>query len=321
MKIIKNICDSVARLDMFRGDTQNGLFAQQLVRATFRELFRFEYPETKWVNGGLIQLNTSINEGATEYSFVEKGNTGRAEIVADGATDLPFADSEGRNNLRGIKTVGCAVRYSRQDLRTARMQGLFDLASEKAQDAREAHDRTLDDLIRSGNAAAGLDGVVNQPGIIVANAVNGDWQNVATTGAEIVADITTAINTIMNGSTAVEVPNTVLFDVASWTLISTKVHLPAASDRTILSFLREAFPMIQRWDWEPGLSDVSAVGAASMLVYRNDPMRIRAVVPMLMQAVPPEQRGLSFILNFETRFGGVMTPKPRSVLRLDGVNV
>jgi hypothetical protein len=316
---IKNICDSVARLDMFRGDTQNGLFAQQLVRATFRELFRFEYPETKWVNAGLIQLNTSLNEGATEYSFTEMGNTGRAEIVADGATDLPFADIEGRNNLRGIKTIGVAVRYSRQELRTARMNGLFDIASEKAGAAREAHDRTLDDLIRTGDAAAGLDGVVNQPGIIVANAITGNWA--VASGVQIVADITTAINTIMNGSEAVEVPNTVLFDVASYTLISTTVHLPGASDRTILSFLREAFPMIQRWDWEPGMSTVSAVGAASMLVYRNDPMRIRAVVPMLMQAVPPEQRGLSFILNFETRFGGVMTPKPRSVLRLDGVNV
>ena len=58
-----------------------------------------------------------LNEGATEYSFVEMGNTGRAEIVADGATDLPFADIEGRNNLRAIKTVGIAVKYSRQDCR------------------------------------------------------------------------------------------------------------------------------------------------------------------------------------------------------------
>ena len=313
---IKTICDNVARLDMFRGDAQNGVFAQQLVRATFRELFRFEYPETKWVNGGLIQLNTNINEGATEYSFVEKGNTGRAEIVADGATDLPFADIEGRNNLRTIKTVGVAVRYSRQDVRTARMQGLFDMAAEKAGAAREAHDRTLNDLIRSGDAAAGLDGVVNQPGIIIQPAITGNWQSA--TAPQIVADVTAAINTIMNGTDAVEVPNTVLFDVASYTRIST-LQNSVASDITALDYLKKAFPMIQRWDWEPGLKDVSATGGASMLVYRNDPMRMRAVVPMMMQAVPPEQKGLSFILNFETRFGGVMTPKPKSVLRLDGV--
>ena len=313
---IKSICDSVQRLDMFRGDAQNGVFAKQLVTATFRELFRFEYPETKWVNGGLIQLNTNINEGATEYSFVEKGNTGRAEIVADGATDLPFADIEGRNNLRGIKTVGVAVRYSRQDVRTARMQGLFDMAAEKAGAAREAHDRTLNDLIRSGDAAAGLDGVVNQPGIIIQPAITGNWQSA--NAAQIVADVTAAINTIMNGTDAVEVPNTVLFDVASYTRIST-LQNSVASDITALDYLKKAFPMIQRWDWEPGLKDVSATGGASMLVYRNDPMRMRAVVPMMMQAVPPEQKGLSFILNFETRFGGVMTPKPKSVLRLDGV--
>jgi hypothetical protein len=314
---IKNVCDAVARLDMFRGDAQSGLFAQHLVRATFRELFRYEYPETKWVNGGLIQLNTSINEGATEYSYTEMGHTGRAEIVADAATDLPFADVEGNLTIKGIKTIGVAVRYSRQDVRSARMQGQFDIAAEKAAAAREAHDRTMDSLIRSGDAAAGLDGVVNQPGIIIQNAITGNWAGAS--GVQIVADISAAINTIMNGTDAVEVPNTVLFDVASWTLISTKVHLPNASDRTILSFLREAFPMIQRWDWEPGLKSVSATGGASMLVYRNDPMRMRAVVPMMMSAVPPEQKGLGFVLNFETRYGGIMTPKPRSVLRLDGV--
>lgn len=313
---IKNICDSVAGLPMFRGDTQTGIFAKQLVTATFRELFRFEFPETKWINGGLIPISTNLNEGATEYSYVEMEHSGRAEIVADAATDIPFADISGRNNLRGIKTIAVGVRYSRQDVRAARMQGLFDIASEKAASAREAMDRTLDDLIRSGDAGAGLDGVVNQPGIIIQNAITGNWQTA--TAAQIVADVTAAINAVINQSAGVEVPNTALFDVASFTRLST-LQNSIASDITVLEYLKRSFPMIQRWDWEPGLNVVSATGGPSMLVYRRDAMRMRAVFPMLMQAVPPEQKGLSFVLNFETRFGGVMTPKPRSVLRLDGV--
>lgn len=311
------IADSVQRLDMFRADTQMGVFAKQLVTATFRELFRFQFPETKWMNGGLIPISSAVNEGATEYSFVEMEHTGRAKIVADSATDIPLADIAGRNNLRTIKTLAVGVTYSRQELRTARMQGLFDMAAEKAASAREAMDRTLDDLIRTGDPGAGLEGVVDHPGILMDTAITGNWATA--TGVQIVADVRAAINSIVNQSSGVEVPNTVVMDTASFTLISTTVHLPGASDRTILSFLREAFPMIQRWDWEPGMATVSATGGPSMLVYRNDQTRLRAVFPMMMQAVPPEQKGLSFLLSFETRFGGVMMTKPRSMLRLDGI--
>jgi hypothetical protein len=313
---IQRIADSVAGMDLFRGDTQTGIFAQQLVRATFSELFRFEYPETKWMNGGLIPINTSINEGATEYSFTELGNVGEAEIVADSATDLPMADLEGRNNLREIKTVGIAVQYSRQDIRTARMNGTFDVASEKAAAAREGHDRALNRFIRSGVPGTSLVGVVDQPGIIVANAITGNWQTAS--AAQIVADMSAAINGMINASDGIEMPDTVVMDVATFTRIST-LQNSTASDITVLDYLRRVFPMISRWDWEPGMRSVSAAGGPAIVIYRNDPMRMRAVFPMMMTAVPPEQRGLSFVLNFETRFGGVMTPRPRSVLRLDGV--
>ncbi len=312
---LDDVAAAVAR-DAFRGDTQGGIFAQQLVRATFRELFRFEYPETKWMNGGLIDIDTSINEGATEYSFTELGHVGEAEIIADCATDLPMADLEGRNNLREIKTVGIAVKYSRQDIRTARMNGTFDMAAEKAAAAREGHDRALNRFIRSGVPGTSLVGVTDQPGIIVANAVTGNWQTA--TALQIVADVTTAINAIINASDGVEVPDTVVMDTASYTRIST-LQNSVASDITVLDYLRRVFPMIRRWDWEPGMSTVSAGGGPALLAYRNDRMRMRAVFPMMMAATPPEARGLAFILNFETRYGGVMTPRPRSVLRLDGI--
>ena len=139
---------------------------------------------------------------------------------------------------------------------------------------------------------------MDHPGILVTPAITGNWATA--TGVQIVADVRAAINSIINQSSGVEVPNTVVMDTASFTLISTTVHLPGASDRTILSFLREAFPMIQRWESEPGMATVSATGGPSMLVYRNDQTRLRAVFPMMMMAVPPEQKGLSFVLSFET---------------------
>ncbi len=313
---LKQITDSVRDLPMFRADTQTGLFAQQLVTATFSELFRHEFTETRWMNGGLIPISTSLNEGAPEYSYVESEASGRASIVTDHSTDIPLADFTGRNNIKEIKTVAVGVTYSTQEIRSARMQGLFDIATEKARSARVAMDRTLNDLIRTGDAASALEGVTNHSGIIVANAVNGNWQTA--NAADIVEDVTTAINAVINASGGVEVPDTVVMDVASYTRLST-LQNSTASDSTVLQYLQRAVPMVTRWDWEPGMSAVSASGGASMLAYRNDATRLRAVFPMLMQALPPMQMNLCFKLAFETRFGGVMVPRPRSILRLDGV--
>jgi len=63
MSYIKNICDSVIDLPMFRGDANNAIFARHLVQETLSELFRQEYTQTKWASGELLPINTSVNEG------------------------------------------------------------------------------------------------------------------------------------------------------------------------------------------------------------------------------------------------------------------
>lgn len=314
---LNGLASSVKHLPMFRADVKSGIFAEQLVRATLNELFRFEYFENKWISGELINISSNVSDGAKEYSFVEIGHTGRAKIVADNATDLPAAEVEGRNNIRPVKTVATYVTYSTQDVRTSRLQGLFDIATEKAQAAREAMDTTLNDLIRSGDAATGLLGVTNHPGITIANAVTGNWQTAS--APQIVNDFTIAAKSIIDSTDGVEVPDTAVFDVASFTRISTLPFDPAGGTTTVLEYLQKAFPMINRWTWDAGMKDQSAAGGPAVLIYRKDQRRLRCVIPMMMRALPPEQRGLNFSLAFETRFGGVMSPRPKSILRLDGV--
>lgn len=313
---IKRIADSVRSLPMFHGDSETGIFASQLVTATFQELFRHEHTAMKWMNGGLIPIRTDMNAGAKSYLAQELNTVGRAALISDGAGDLPFADIEGETTARRIQSVGVAIRYSRQDIRTAQMQGLFDVAAEKAAAAREGMDRTLNDLIRTGDGAASLEGITNAKGIITDTAITGTWASA--TAAQIVADVRAAINTVINESDGVEMPDTVVMPVESYTLIST-LQNSTASDITVLQYLQRAFPMIQRWEWEPGMSSVSAAGGNALLVYRNDASRVRAVMPLLMEPTSPEPDGLTFKVSFETRYGGVMVQRPRSILRLDGI--
>lgn len=313
---LRQVADAIQYLPMYRADVETGIFAKQLVTATLSELFRHEFPETKWMNGGLITLSTNINEGAKEFSYVEMIHGGRAAIVADNATDLPAAEVTGRNNLRKIHTVADYITYSTQDIRTARLQGLFDIATEKAVAAREAMDRTLDDLIRTGNEPAGFRGVTNAPGITVQNAITGTWTTA--TAVQIVDDFRAAATEAMDDTDGVEMPNTALFGVENWNTISTTQN-SIASDVTVLQFLQSSYPMITRWDWEFGLKEADQAGTGNaVLIYRNEPSRVRAVFPMMMRALPPTQEGLAFKLAFETRFGGVIVPRPRSIVRLDG---
>lgn len=301
----------------YKKDTETGIFARQLVIATIRELFVHETLATKWATGGLLSIDSSMNAGATEYSFLEQARVGLAEIVADDATDIPLATIEGRNNLRDIVTPAIGIKYSRQEVRTAQMQGMFDLVSSKVAAAREGHDIALNGWIRSGAPGTTLVGVTNQPGIIVANAVTGTWSGA--TGAQMYADVRTALDAMMDASSNIEMPDTVVLPVASYNLLNSTFLNPGFNQDKILDALKGAYPTVTRWDWDPGMNTTSAAGGNALVAYRNAPDRMRAVAPLMMAPVPPEPRGLSIILNFESRFGGVMTPRPRSVLRLDGI--
>jgi hypothetical protein len=77
--------------------------------------------------------------------------------------------------------------------------------------------------------------------------------------------------------------------------------------------------MITMWDWEPGLATASAAGGPAAMIFKKDARKQRVVQPMTLNAMAPEQKGLTFTVTLESRFGGVMTPKPRSIERLEGI--
>lgn len=316
MGYIKSICDSVKRLPMFIGDSNNAAFARHLVQETLRELFRQEYTQTKWASGELLPINTSVNEGAREFSYFELGQAGKASIVADNATDIPSATVTGDLTLQKVHTVATSFEYSTQDVRQAKLQGLFDMATEKAAACREVHDQEVNSLIRVGDANKGLEGFTNHTGIIVQTAVTGTWSGA--TAAQIVSDFSTAASFIRTNSNGVENPTAAVFPVAIWTRIST-LQNSVASDISVLDYLKKAWPEISTWTWDDGMVTAGVGGTPAVMIYDRNPRKARAVMPMILRPMAPEQHGLTFRVVMESRFGGVITPRPLSALRLDGV--
>jgi hypothetical protein len=317
MSYIKKIAKDAGDLLARHTDNNGGLYARQLVVATLEELFRYEYRRTPWASGELISISNAMNEGAREVSWFALGDVGSAGLVADNATDIPVADIQGDMSINKVATIATAVQFSTQDIRSAAMQGLFDISVEKARAAREAHDRKLDELIRFGDSPLGLAGVCNAPGSFVVTATNGNWASSAT-AAQIVSDFTQAYSAIFDGTDGVEEPDTAVLPSAVWTRLST-LQNSVASDITVLEYLKRAFPSITLWRQDAGLNAAGAGSTPAMMLYSREQDRLRALMPMVLRPLPLEQHGLVFKMVFESRFGGIATPRPKSIARLDNI--
>ena len=315
---IDKVIASVPRLPMFHADDKSAIFAQHLVRFTFQELFRVEHEAAKWGTGELVPIVSNVHEGAQEVSYQEIESTGRAQIVADNATDLPRSDVKGKQNLIPVKTAGCSFEYSEQEIATAQMQGQYDIAIEKAQAAREAHDFSIHEWVRDGIPTAGLHGMTNAPGVLVMPAITGAWASA--TAVQIVADFSAAANAIINLSRGIERPNTAVFPTAAFTRISTMVFDTGnSSNVTVLDWLKKAYPEIATWTDEAGLDTAGTAGTSAVMIFRKDATKARVVMPLIMKVSPPQQKGFTFIVPVRSRFAGVMAPKPRSICRLENI--
>ena len=317
MSYLKKVCDSVTHLPMFRADDNAAIYARHLVTATLQELFRFEYRKTKWASGELISIATNIDAGAREVSWMEIGNTGAAGIVADNANDIPTADLEGDLSINKAYTVATAIQYSTQDIRQSRLQGLFDIAGEKAQAAREAHDRRIDELIRLGDVPRAITGITAVSGSYDITATTGAWGTTATP-AQINSDFQVAWDAIFTGSQGVEEPDTCVMPSTVWGRVNS-LQNSVASDATVLDFLKRSHPGVTLWTVDAGLDAAGTAGVPAVMLYSRDRTRVRAMMPMAMRPLPLEQHGLVMKMVFESRYAGLAVPRPRSIAKISGV--
>jgi hypothetical protein len=304
-----------------KGDSQAAWAVQHLVTETLAEVFRHEFEAMKFVNQGLVPWDFGVNPGALSVGWYDlTHNSGNGDgIVADDADDVPIVDLQGSFNINKTVTVALAFKYSRQDIRVADMQGKFGLIAEKSSATREEHDRRINNLVRNGSNDGTFPGLYRFPGISVALPTTGNWA--AALAGQIETDFNAAVTTMLTNTKGVHEPNTALFPIAVHRRIST-LRSSTSSDISVLEYLQKTNPFITRWDWEDGLlgqADSGSVTANSALIYKNDPSIVRAVMPQRLVPLPPQEKGLCITVAMESRYGGLVVPKPMAICRIDGV--
>lgn len=282
------------------------------------------YPTLKATQ--LIPVSTNAGAGAESITYQQFDQLGLAKIIANYADDLPRADIKGKEFTSPVRSIGASYGYNVQEIRAAQFANR-NLTGRKANAARRAVEQKINNIGWYGDDANNLLGLVNHPNVTRAaapqnaGATSTLWVN--KTPDEILADMNSLVNGIVDLTNGVEAPNTLIMPIDQYTYIST-VARSATSDTTILEFFLMNSPFVNRVEWVNELKG-AAVGGFSvdssdvMIAYDNNPDKLTLEIPQPFEQFPAQERGLEFLINTHARCGGVIAYYPLSISIMEGI--
>lgn len=274
------------------------------------------YPDLLFRN--LIPTTGEVSTGADSYAYRQWDKFGKGKIITNYADDLPMAGAQIKEFVNPVKSVGAAYQYTIQDLRRVNFDGLrLDLNLALA--ARRMVEETLDNIAAFGDASSNLTGFLNNSNVSI-DAATGNWSGLTST--QILVDMTKGVTSIVTGTLATVVPDTIGLPISSYELINQTPFTSAGgvvTDKTILAWFLANNPRIKAVVPWYQLETAGAAGVKRMVTYKRDPMILQAHVPQEFEQLPPEVRNLSFVVNCHARSGGVAMHYPKGVRYLDGL--
>lgn len=230
----------------------------------------------------LFATDGSVPLGARSHRIYRELGAGEAMIVSKGS-QIPQASTARTSESFGVAFVACGVGVNYFDALSTDFanlrQYLMDLAL-----ARRLVDEKINRLIWSGDAAAGLYGVLNYPHI--AKMVISTPFTDASTGADIAQEVNDFLDTPMIASGSVFQPNAWLVSPQIGSFLGSRQH-SLASDAKIRDFILEAQRgRISSYEIVPELAAAGPNGEDVMIAYRKE-VETLAHVDILAPATLP----------------------------------
>lgn len=295
---------------------ETAVFSREL-ESVDREITKTLYPAFR--SDEFIPIKPGVDPGAETYVWYRFDTVGLAKLIDNYAADLPRIHTYGSPNTSPIRSVGDAYGYSIQDIRAAALAGR-PLDSELAMLSREAIERKLDALAAFGATSDQIPGFLNASGVplLLATSLNGDWDNPATTGEQILQDLKTIEFTVWTQSKQIHKPDSMLVGSATYTALA-RAFSSTVPDSIMSVFLRGSSMVKSIEPWvQLDLADAGGDGER-MVVYEKNVVNMHQIKPVVYETLPPQAKNLAFVVPNHARTGGVVVKRPLSMLYVDGL--
>ena len=262
-----------------------------------------KYPEFTALNN--FPITHEVPEGAETVTYYSYEKTGMAKIISNYATDLPRADVKGHPTTAYIKSVGDSYGYSVQEMRASRMAGKS-LDTRKADAARYAIDRTVNEIAFAGNKENGLMGMLsigNNIPLYTLSTVDGKTDFKSKTAEQILADLNGMVGYQSKLTKNVEKSDVLALPASVYIDISTR-QIPNTG-YTVKKFLLENAPYLKNIISAPELEEDSVetnpYGKGVALMYTNSADKFSLEIPLPYYQYPLQSRNLEVIVPCEER--------------------
>ena len=266
----------------------------------------------------LLPVSTEQDDAAEHIEYRSYDQVGMAKIVSDYANDFPRVDTLGTKKSVQVHSLGDSYGYSIQEIRRA-ARANFNLDARRAMAARRGIEEKQDHIAWFGDKKAGLTGCINAEGITEYVAANGAGSSKAwssKTADEILADVVGIITAAPESTNGKEVPDTLILPLALYNKLA---YTPYNKDKTLLTFIRDNYPTLTRIEWVQDLVGAGAGNTNRVMAYTRDPMKVEVQIPLRLEQLPPERKGMEYSVICHQRTGGTIVYYPLSVVFCDGL--
>ena len=266
----------------------------------------------------LLPVSTEQDDAAEHIEYRSYDQVGMAKIVSDYANDFPRVDTLGTKKSVQVHSLGDSYGYSIQEIRRA-ARANFNLDARRAMAARRGMEEKKDQIAWFGDKKAGLTGFINAEGIteyVAADGAKGGKAWSGKTADEILADVVGIITAAPESTNGKEVPDTLILPLALYNKLA---YTPYNKDKTLLTFIRDNYPTLTRIEWVQDLVGAGSGNTNRVMAYTRDPMKVEVQIPLRLEQLPPERKGMEYSVICHQRTGGTIVYYPLSVVFCDGL--
>ncbi len=213
--------------------------------------------------------------------------------------------------------MAAGYTYSVDDLRQSQRAGT-QLQSRFAEAARRGIELAREEVAAFGSPEKGTYGLANQPNVTVSTLPNGDWANVATTGAEILDDLNYLVNRMILDTNEILSPDTIVLPVSMYRLAARKLMNigGTVSGLTVMQMFQQQNPGISIVSWNK-LETAGAGGGPRIIVYKRANEVLEFLEAVALETMPTEYHHMQWTTVLRARFGGVALYQPMGMLYSD----